>query len=330
MLCLVALFYSMHSQDLSPEKLGFDHFEIEDKALGTINYYVSKNENKKPILIYLDGSGPYPLFHQMDGGFIGSTVVLDFDKLSKNYSVVLISKPGVPFVDKMESDSTGFPKYEEPEEYVRKLSLNWRVDSASKVIDELVKNRNGEPADVIVFGFSEGAQVGPYLAEKNKNVTHLLLFGGNGLNQLFDPIITARMKASTGQISETEAQQEIDSLFVQYKQIYNKPESINDHWWGHSYKRWASFAQKDPYKSLVNLDIPIYMANGSMDENSVLSADYIQLEFIKKQKSNLTYKTYPNYDHQFFELIFENNEFKEAIPRLDLVMKDAFDWLGKR
>lgn len=92
----------------------------------------------------------------------------------------------------------------------------------------------------------------------------------------------------------------------------------------------ASFTETDPYKYLLELEIPVYIANGSLDENSVLSADYIQLEFIKNGKDNLTYKTYPNCDHQFNEIIMKNGQFIEAKPKLDTVMKSAFEWLGSK
>ena len=44
----------------------------------------------------------------------------------------------------------------------------------------------------------------------------------------------------------------------------------------------------------------------------------------------MTYKTYPNCDHQFNEIITENGQFVEAKPKLDIVMKSAFEWLKKQ
>lgn len=78
---------------------------------------------------------------------------------------------------------------------------------------------------------------------------------------------------------------------------------------------------------MLALNILIYIANGSLDENSVSSADYIQLGFIKNGKENLTYKTYPNHDDQFNEIITKDGQFVDAIPKLDMVMTSAFEWL---
>ena len=321
---------NIQAQNITPELLGFEEYSQQVGEFGKVNYYLSSDSTdvKKPLLVYLDGSGAFPLFQKLDAG-IGSTVVIDFNNLRNKYKILLISKPGVPFVDLVESDENGFPFYEEPVEYRENLSLDWRVNTANSIINRLVKENKIDTSKIAVLGFSEGAQVGPRLAKENKQITHLLLFGGNGLNQFFDPIINARMKATRGQISETDSQKEIDSLFTEYKNIYSDKKNTDKEWWGHSYMRWASFTETDPYKYLLELDIPIYIANGSLDENSVLSADYIQLEFIKAGKDNLTYKIYPNCDHQFNEIITKDGQFVEAKPKLNIVMESAFEWLKK-
>lgn len=330
----IFIFYSLfflvncsYSQDkISLENLGFEHHTITIKG-DTINYYLTKSRNEKlPLLVYLDGSGAFPLFQQMKQG-IGSTVVIDFQNLKKQYRILLISKPNIPFIDSVSFGKNGFPIYKAPKKYHQKLSLFWRINSADTIINHLAKNNLIDKSKVVVLGFSEGAQVGPYLAKQNKLVSHLMLFGGNGLNQFFDPIITARINAQKGLITETEAQEQIDSLFNDYKNIYKNPNSTDKMWWGHTYLRWASFTSSAPYIALKDLDIPIYIANGSLDENSVLSADYIALEFIRLQKNNLTYKTYPGLDHQFNKLIYENNQVINAESYLDTVLENAFKWL---
>ena len=230
--------YSYSQNGISAKDLGFEHHTINIEG-DTINYYLTKSENKKlPLLLYLDGSGAFPLFHQMKEG-TGSTVVFDYRSLQTQYRILLISKPNVPFIDSVSFGGNGFPNYKAPEQYHKKLSLFWRVNTADTIINHLAKSNKIDTSKVVVLGFSEGAQVGPYLAKQNKLVSHLILFGGNGLNQFFDPIITARMNAQKGTITETEAQEQIDSLFNAYKKIYKNPTSTDKVWWGHTYLRWA-------------------------------------------------------------------------------------------
>lgn len=329
LLILISLLSSsVFGQEFSPERLGFEHYTIKDKELGEINYYLTADDSdeKKPLLVYLDGSGWFPLFQEMEGGY-GTTVMIRYQELKKDYRVLLISKPGVPFVDSVGIGSDGRPEYEAPAAYTERLSLQWRTDAADKIITQLVKKKEVSREKVVVLGISEGGQVGPYVAEKNKYVTHLILFAGNGLNQFFDPLITARMKAFAGVQTEEETQYEVDSLFTMYEKMYNKPKSTSDFWWGHTYQRWASFTERDPLEALVKLDIPIYFANGSLDENSVLSADYIRLEFLRRGKTNLTYVTYPNYDHQLNKLEIEDGEVTNAEPKMQEALAVALKWL---
>jgi hypothetical protein len=70
------------SPSLSPEKLGYSTHSLVRSELGTVNYFV-RNLNEKPnrpVLLYLDGSGPYPLFQRMKNGF-GSTLVIQDQQL---------------------------------------------------------------------------------------------------------------------------------------------------------------------------------------------------------------------------------------------------------
>jgi len=114
--CCVAI--NSYSQSLTPALLGFEEYSLVDEMHGEVSYYLSSDSSitKKPLLVYLDGSGAFPLFQEVEQG-IGSTVVLDFQNLSKEYTILLISKPGVPFIDKVGSDENGYPIYEEPTEY---------------------------------------------------------------------------------------------------------------------------------------------------------------------------------------------------------------------
>lgn len=325
---LMYVFTQVFGQTYTPQQLGFEARKVESNDLGDVNYYItpSADDKSNPLLVYLDGSGAFPLFQKVSQG-IGSTVVLNYNELAANYRVVLISKPGIPFMDEVGADENGFPVYEAPKEYHQRLSLDWRLNATLAVLNDLVSDSLANTNEVVLFGFSEGAQVAPFVAQNWSGVSHLLLFGGNGLNQFFDPLITARQKALKGWMSEQEAQAEIDSLYSVYEDIYKNPESTDKMWYGHTYLRWSSFTRVDPMEVLLQLDMPIYFANGSLDENSVLSADYMKLMFIKENKQNLTYKTYPGYDHQFNLMQIEEGVIVGAEPRLTSVLSEAFNWL---
>jgi pimeloyl-ACP methyl ester carboxylesterase len=327
---IFSLSYDGQAQQITPDKIGFTPFSFTDKELGEVNYYISSKsiEEKKPVLLYLDGSGAYPLFQYTDKG-IASSVAFDYNALAEQYHVILISKPGVPFIDTVSRDSmTGYPYYPEPKEYIDRLLLDWRVNAASQILKKLKAHVKYDDHKVAVMGISEGFQVGARLAAVDKRVTHLMLFVGNGLNQFFDFIIQNRLEAQTGELPEEVAQANIDSLYVVIRDIYNDPLSTSKSWYGHTYLRWSSFCNTNPTDNLMHLSIPIYLVAASKDRNTTaLSADYLFLESLRYKKFNITYKVYP-YDHSLNELVTDpDGRVISAKPHIREVINEGLVWL---
>jgi pimeloyl-ACP methyl ester carboxylesterase len=329
--CLISAASLAQPPSLTPEKLGYTSHSLETIQLGKVNYYVRnpEHDSNKPLLIYLDGSGPYPLFQRMKQGY-GSTMLIQEKSLLSKFNLVLISKPGVPFVDDMEMDTaTGMPIYEPPEEYTQRLSLDWRVNSTKGVIDELLGKHGLTPTKVIVIGVSEGFHVGAKLAAIEPRITHVGLFVGNGLNQFYDFMIAERMRAERGERTAVDAQTEIEQLLETAKEIYADPDSTEKHWMGHTYKRWASFGSSAPLEHLLKIKSPVFVACCSLDKNtSIVSADYIPLEFAKRGKKNLTYKVYP-YAHSFIETTIDQDGKPNGIkPHFEEVLLEFIEWTG--
>lgn len=305
----------------TPEQLGWKEHVLTDKKLGEVHYYVSanKSDQQKPVLLYLDGSGPYPLFQASAQGF-GSTVPLDYRSLSETYHIVLIGKPGVPFLDSIQYDTlTGYPMYTEPQEYIQRLSLHWRVNSAKLVTKDFLKRYKTDKKKIAVLGISEGFQVGAKLIAEDKTFTHALLFVGNGLNQFYDALIQNRNDATTGLQSAADSQKNVDSLFKVVKDIYAHPEATDKFWYGHTYLRWASFCSNNPTENIVSVNIPVYIVSCTNDRNtSPSSIDYMQLECIRNKKEKVKFVNYP-YDHSFNEEI--KNDQGEVTDRQNHMME---------
>ncbi|MBK7234010.1 MAG: hypothetical protein IPH93_17530 [Saprospiraceae bacterium] len=318
---------------MNPKKLGFDHLTIKDKVLGDVHYYhFTKGEDStKPLLLYLDGSGAYPLFQMMEKG-TGSTIPFDYRSLADKYHLLFISKPGVPFADSVGKDpETNYPLYQTPEEYTRRLSLGWRVQSADLVLKDALKKWKVNKSKIAVLGFSEGFQVGSKLISINPYITHAILFVGNGFTQFFDFIIQNRLDAQLGKISVAESQKNIDSLYAIYKAIQSDPNSTKKFWYGHSYLRWSSFCAEEPINHLLGTKIPVYFVSCNNDQNtSALGLDYIYLKAVLAGKKNLEYRTYP-YDHGFNEIISDEHGKTISVKNhMDDAMKEAIFWLNNK
>jgi len=327
-LVLLALCSSSFSQTKTAKDFGFTAFQFSDKDLGEVNYYVTSNgiEQEKPLLMFLEGSGHYPFYCQViteDQPIFFSTMMLDYKTLSEEYHIAILSKPGTPFMDSLEAASPDefMMNYPPSDEYSKRLSLDWRVNAASKVVDLLMKELKVDRSKVAVMGVSEGGQVVPQLAAGNKNITHVLGVVGGGLNQFADFIGEWRLKAELGEVSSDEAQKEIDELLLQFKDIMADPKSTEKMWYGHTYLRWSSFCTIDPLDYLLELDIPILIVGAGKDINSPIAGlDYIPIAFTVAGKTNLEYKVYPNCDHSFVNV--NSGEYV-----LDEVIEYMMQWL---
>ncbi len=318
-------------QPKTPNEYGLKHYSLNDNLLGNINFYVTKNgiDKHKPLMILLDGSGNLPLYSLMknnDGtSHIFGSIPFRYKKLSEKYHVILISKPGTPFLDSLNVNTFQefVEQYQPSKEYSEKLSLGWRVNSASKVIDFLTNELDIDENKIIAIGYSEGGQVVPNLALKNNKITKIVNIVGGGLNQFYDFISAERLKVHKGIISADIAQNKIDSLNLKFKEIYKNPNATDKFWLGHTYKRWASFCKDIPLEDMLKLDIPILLVSGGYDESSPITGiDYVELEFLRQGKENLTYKVYPNCDHWFNDQALETN-------RLTEMLNYVIEWIEK-
>lgn len=328
---IISTISCLSQQKLTADALGFKHYSIVTDSLGTINYYVTKNkiDSKKPLLIYLDGSGAYPLFQKTQRG-LGSTVPLKYQTLSNDYHIILISKPGVPFIDEVKMNyDLGYPEYKNPKEYDQKLSLEWRVESTDKVINDVLKKLNVDTSKIAILGISEGFQVGAKLLTVNNKITHAALLVGNGLNQFYDFIIQNRIEAQKGKITAIASQKNIDSLFNKFKDIYLNQQSTDKNWYGHTYLRWASFCKNIPSENILSSDIPIYIIACSDDINtSVLGTDYLYLDALRKGKKNIIYEVLP-YNHFFQEIIKdENGNIISKERHMDQTIEKVINWIN--
>ncbi len=304
---------------------------INDSVLGKIDYHVNKNNinKRKPLIVYLQGSTNFPLYYLKPNGRYSSGITLNVSSMSNDYHVVLISKPNTPLVDSLEIAPSGRIQYPWRDGYSEKYSLHWRANSADKVINDALNKLNIDTSKVIIWGHSEGSQVAPAVALKNKKVTHVISMADNSLNHLYDFILMERFSALSGQKSNEEAQSNIDSLYIEFEKIYKDPKSTTKEWFGESYLKWSSFTLNSPIENMLKLELPILYVAGGNDLHSIMNMDYAKLEFLRKGKDNLTYKVFSNYDHFFLETKTNGSGKKEWIDHLNEVNNFALKWVNK-
>lgn len=324
------LFTFIFSSPLFSQTDLFKHYTITDSKLKSFQIHLMTSDTTalKPLLVYLDGSGNFPIYYKTKSGKLSTSIAIDLKKYSKDYHIVLISKPDVPFKDSLQTSASGRRFYPTSEKYTELYSLDWRAEAASKAINFLVKKISVNKKKIVVMGYSEGSQVAPRVAVINKKVTDVVCIVGNALSQLFDFLINTRLDVIKNKISADEGQKIIDSLYNDYEKIYADPLSTKKKWYGETYLKWSSFTKTTPLENMLKLTIPIlYIAGGKDNNQTIIGMDYAKLEFMRQGKKNLTYKVYPNSNHYFQE-----EEIKEGktvtIDRTDEVHQFAIDWLN--
>ncbi|MCA6423505.1 MAG: hypothetical protein IM568_11900 [Flavobacterium sp.] len=327
-IAIVLLTFNLSSNSFSqnkPEDFGFVGRQIKLKN-NTINYYIFGNqitlEEKKPLFLYLQGSGANPIFIINKDGSKSSSMILGPQWLNGKYHYVIIGKPGMKFAD--EESETANPNYD------KKMSLDYRVNIADAVINDLIKSENIDKSRVVVAGHSEGGQIAPKIAYVNKYVTHLISLCGTSINQMYDFLIHIRKNVESNKLTKDEGNKEIDSLLTIYKDIMLHPLSTEKKWAGHTYLRWSSTINNPPLQYLLKLNIPIYISVGTADRATTIeNMDSTPIEFIKAGKNNLTYKWYWNYDHSFNEIIIKKDGTYEVKNHIPEVMKDVVKWISE-
>lgn len=328
---------NVFAQGVTPKDWKLKEFHITNEQLGNIYFYVTEEgiDQEKPLMFVAQGSGGLPSMIYVQYGEsskkLGTLPTDLIARFADKFHVAYMGKAGTPFCDTVTVDKFNpmeiLENYQPSEEYIQKCSLEWQVLASSIVIDSLCRMLSISEDKVIALGTSEGGRVVPRLAVENKKVTHVACMITGGLNHFYDNIINKRIDAATGKISHQEAQGIIDSLFCVFEGIYNNPHNTDKSWYGHTYKRWASFCTDIPMEHLVKLNIPIYVLSGSSDRNQpVLQADYIKLEFLRLGKTNLTYRVFPGCNHYLYEIVKVDGKEK-GISHRDEAFNMVVDWI---
>lgn len=217
--------------------------------------------------------------------------------------VVMVERRGV--------SRTGLVSREEARRYASKPV---RVaDTLAVVQDELARRPRGGPA--ILVGASEGGDVASAVAAAEDRLTHVVLIGcGGAMTQEEELLATwAELPASLG----IRSREDLEGIFAR---IRAEPDGDAE-WYGHPYRRWATYALRRPLDDLVRIRAPILLVHGEADRSvPVASARGVAEAFGRAGLTNLTYKEYAGADHRLTRA-----DGVSLFPRLEV---DLVEWLA--
>lgn len=312
--------FEIFNKDYTKFNIVTENDEIEFLVLDT------NLENRKPIFLWCQGSGPIPLFLDINDSirFVGGGLNnFNYSEIINNYHLVVISMPKTPIIGLKENLNSQFHYIENKEilpAFIESDYLENYVYRAETVLTFLYKQNWVNKLNTVVAGHSQGSKIAAKLALRVNGITRLGLFSANPMGRIDENLRTARLDAQLGRISWEEADKLMNNEYEFFEMAHN-PQLINEN---PNLKSWNSFSEIF-YDDWLKLDIPIYLCYGTEDRSSDL-CDLVPLFFIKEGKENLTIKRHLGLEHNFFELLpngrpdYEKGHWPE-------VMKTFLNWI---
>lgn len=186
------------------------------------------------------------------------------------------------------------------------------ADTLTMVRDDLSRRKPGGP--VLLVGASEGGDVASAVAAREPRVTHVVLLGsGGGMTQADE------FRSLWRQLPPQLGIRSLADLEAVFADIRANPDS-DKRWYGHPYRRWASYAFDRPLDDLLKVAVPVLIAHGEADVNvPPASARAVRDAFAAAGKTNLTYRAYAGADHHFTRA--------DGVSVFPLVEIDLVEWL---
>lgn len=309
------------AQPRTPDEFGFRHFKLIYKADNIdvlIKSYKGEENVPKPLFFFCQGSLPVPLikYHEND-----SYGVFPFnpDSLTKEYHLVIISKPYIPIIVDYQTLSPSFTFIDSSGKFPKKYSdrnlLSYYVPRNIAVIKYLLKQKWVKTTQLVVAGHSEGSTIAAKMASDYKKITHLIYSGGNPQGRIMSMISQSRARES-----DTDSSRFGEEELKYWEQIVKNKTDMDDSN-GDTNKATFEFSQP-PIQYLAKLTIPVLVSYGTKDWSAPFN-DLFRVQCISQGKKNFTFQPYIGTEHNFFPLQANNK------PNYDIFNWDkvAYDWL---
>ncbi|MCB9687276.1 MAG: hypothetical protein H6738_14280 [Alphaproteobacteria bacterium] len=285
--------------DRSAAQLGvpFDEHHVTDALGREITWYLSQppaTGSPLPLALWIDGSGAQSVFDVRGGhpttGFPG--VLLR--RLDGRARLLVVEKPGVSFGQHPDVYGTAMgasPMFQEEHTLPR-----W-VEANRAALDAALAREDIDASTVLAIGHSEGGAVVCHLAAVEPRIHAVASLSGGGPSQLFDLITMAWAPGRRHEPLERR-QARVDEIWAAWTDIVAHPDA-DTMWWGHPYRRWASFLSTSPLEGLRATDARVYVAAGTEDRAvPIASPDLLVTELVRDGRDT-TYERRAGDDHGF-------------------------------
>jgi pimeloyl-ACP methyl ester carboxylesterase len=276
-----------------------------------------------PIVVAITGSGCASVFPR-PAGRTGSEQLPGrlLSAAGDGYGIFFLEKRGVSPLD----PGCGGSAENGSEEYHAHATRRSRIAEQRLLLNAICDRASVDRGRLALVGYSEGASVAAALAREEPGlVTHVALLSGGGPTQMLE--LVSLVRAGGGRRSAEETEAEVGRYMETFRRILGE-DGDDDRalFLGHRFGRWRGFLSQALLEDLLALRIPIFVGHGTSDQAvPVLSADLIEVEFIRHRKENLTIRRYPGLDHGF-----GRGEGPGRVEEMARVIGDLLAWLEGR
>lgn len=245
-------------------------------------FTLPKNVKKPPVVILVQGSGD----HDADES-IGSNK--PFRDLAHG-----LAKKGIAVI-----------RYNESSSITSKADFTIQDDclnDAAAAIKYAKSLKTVDTKRIYIIGHSLGGMMAPKIAADNKDVAGIVSLAGSP--RKLEDIILDQTKVLL------EADKSVTPLVLNYymsqiqtavNKVKNLKKSSEEIILNYPASYWYSLNQIDIPAIVKQLDIPIFIAQGSADFQVYADIDYVAWQDLLKDKKNVTFKLYDNLNHLFMK-----------------------------
>lgn len=323
LLLLLGLSYTItgFAQTKTPADFGYQHLQMRYQADTVHILVLSKKgdeKKRKPVFFFAQGSTPSPVvLYDEQGPY--RLIPIQMDSLLTRYHFVVVGKPGLPLVGNIKQlgpgGSVADPKTGLlPAKYCQHNYLEYYVQRNQAVLRYLTRQPWVQADDITAMGHSEGSTVVARMARQPNHLRRVIYLAGSPLGRILTQISGARIASdSTG----------AESLFQRWQQVVAAPDETACQ--GDSNHLIASLSStQTPLDDLLHSKIPVFVGYGTRDRSALLN-DYLRLEAIRQHKTNFSFHSYPDVEHNFFG--FTNGQIDYEKGQWDRVARDFLFWM---
>ncbi|MDF9664048.1 alpha/beta hydrolase [Bacillus wiedmannii] len=257
-------------------KIGYN----EKKLNGLLT--LPKGIEKPPVAILLQGSGP----NNMDS-IIGTGLNRPFADIAHG-----LAEKGIASI-RYDKRSYAYPNdvFDVETEYLKDAKEAVRL---VKEDERVASNR------IYLIGHSQGGLVGPKIAQDNPEIKGFVSMAGP-LRRLEDIVLTqTKLRLKQENLSDERKKEELDNTKAGVEKIKklnsaDKTEVIL----GYPASYWNSLNKIDGVSIVKNLNIPMFIMQGTTDFHVLEKVDYKLWQETLAGKDNVSFKLYPGLSHLF-------------------------------